>query len=149
MWLILCLALLFTPAHAAAMANPNPADPIDQAERVELFDTDKQQVVQTYPNSTAFQEHAGHILDSVSGRVLELNPALEHAMIVKIPLVPPRRLVHKPSRLDTQIAAMFLVMPKTGSRAPWLILHTKQYETVVVEFSAKVDTLREQLRLPK
>lgn len=147
MWLILSLALLFSPAHAGAMAKP--VELADQSERVELFDTDKQQVVETFPNSSSFQEQAGKILDSVSGRVLELNPALEHAMIVKIPLVPPKRLVHKPSRLDTQIAAMFVVMPKTGRRAPWLILHTKQYETVVVEFSAKIDTLREQLRLPK
>lgn len=140
MWLILCMTLLFSAAQTA------PAD-LSGAAQVELFDTDKQKVVQTFPNSHPFQQQAQRILDSVSGRVLELNPSLDHAMIAKIPLVPPKRLVHKPSRIDTEIAEMFVIMPKQGGRSPWLILKNKQYDTVVVEFTAPVDALRKQLRL--
>jgi hypothetical protein len=147
MWLILCVALLISPVQVDAMARQ--VELADQVEQVELFDTDKQKVVETFPNSSIFQEQAEKILNSVSGRVLELNPSLEQAMIVKIPLAPPKPLVHKPSRLDVQIATMFVVMPKSGKRAPWLILHTKEHETVVVEFAGKIELLREQLRLPK
>jgi len=144
---ILCMVLLLSSVHAETAAAVQPADQSIQAEEVELFDSDKQQVIRTFPNSTSFQQQAQHILDSVSGRVLDLNPSLENAMIVKIPLAPPKRLVHQASNLDTQIAAMFIIMPKSGGRQPWLILHTKQEETVVVEFSAKVDAIREQLQL--
>lgn len=136
MWLILSLALFFSAGHVQA------------AEPVELFDTDKQKVVENFPNTEEFQTEAQRLLNSVSGRVLELTPSLEHAMIVKIPLVPPQPLVHRPSGIDAQIAEMFVVMPKKGGRHPWLILHTKQYETVVVEFSAKVDGLRAKVHLP-
>lgn len=145
---ILCAALLLFPFPAEAAAA-QPTEQSGQAEQVELFDTDKQQVVRTFPNSSAFQQQAQRILDSVSGRVLDLNPSLENAMIVKIPLAPPKRLVHQASNLDTQITNMFVILPKSGGRQPWLILHTKQEETVVVEFSAKVDAIREQLHLPK
>ena len=140
MWMIVCLALLFSGGQAD-LTDLSGAAP------VELFDTDKQKVVQTFANSEQFQEQAQRILDSVSGRVLELNPSLEKAMIAKIPLAPPKKLVHKPSRLDVDIAEMFVVMPKKGRRPPWLILITKQHETVIVEFTHPVDALRRQLGL--
>ena len=136
MWLILCLALFFSGGTAHA------------AEQVELFDSDQQKVVATFANTEVFQTEAQKLLHSVSGRVLELNPSLEHAMIVRIPLAPPQHLTHSSSGIDTDIAEMFVIMPKKGSRPPWMILHTKQYETVVVEFGAKVEQLRKQVQLP-
>lgn len=136
MWLILCLTLFFSAPGSQA------------TEQVELFDTDKQQIVATFPNNEVFQKEAQQFLASVSGRVQEFNPSLDRAMIVKIPLVPPKRLTHRPSKLDADIADMFVIMPKKGGRVPWLILHTKQYETVVVEFAGKVDQLRAQVKLP-
>ena len=136
MWLILCVALLFSGSTANA------------AENIELFDSDKQQVVATFANTESFQTEAKRLLQSVSGRVLELNPSLEHVMIVKIPLAPPQHLKQSSSGIDIQIAEMFVIMPKKGNRPPWLILHTKEYETVVMEFGAKVDQLRAQVKLP-
>jgi hypothetical protein len=136
MWLILCLALFFSTGD------------VNMAEQVELFDTDKQQVVKTFSNTAEFQTEAQKLLDSVQGRVLELNPSLDHALIVKIPLAPPKRLVHRPSSIDTEIVEMFVIMPKKGRRPPWMILHTKGDETVVLEFSGKVETLRRQVQLP-
>jgi hypothetical protein len=126
--------------------------PADQGElvgaaEVELFDTNRQKVVQTFPNTRQFQLQAQRILDSVSGRVLELNPSLENAMIAKIPLVPPKKLVHHSSRVNEEIAEMFVVMPKKGGRSPWLILHTKNDETVVMEFGEQTGTLRKLLGL--
>ncbi|WP_312114440.1 hypothetical protein [Brevibacillus reuszeri] len=135
MWLILCLALFFSGGTANA------------AEQVELFDSDQQKVIATFANTEAFQVEAQKLLHSVSGRVLELNPSLENAMIVKIPLAPVQHLSHASSGIDTDIAEMFVIMPKKGSRRPWLILHTKEYETVVMEFGAKVDQLRKQVQL--
>ncbi|BAH41500.1 hypothetical protein BBR47_05230 [Brevibacillus brevis NBRC 100599] len=140
MWrLIVCLALLFSgsTANAAGLGEP-----------IELFDTDKQRVVASFENTTGFQEEAKQILQSVSGRVLEFNPSLDSAMIVKIPLVPPKPIKLKSANLDAMIAEMFVIMPKKGERRPWLILHTKEYETVVVEFIEKVDDLRKQVKLP-
>ncbi|MBH0330874.1 hypothetical protein ABH14_13860 [Brevibacillus brevis] len=140
MWrLIVCLALLFSGsiANAAGLGEP-----------IELFDTDKQRVVASFENTTGFQEEAKQILQSVSGRVLEFNPSLDSAMIVKIPLVPPKPIKLKSANLDAMIAEMFVIMPKKGERRPWLILHTKEYETVVVEFIEKVDDLRKQVKLP-
>ncbi|NRS51851.1 hypothetical protein [Brevibacillus sp. HB2.2] len=139
MWLIVCLALLFSgsTANAAELGEP-----------IELFDTDKQRVVASFENTTGFQEEAKQILQSVSGRVLEFNPSLDSAMIVKIPLVPPKPIKLKSANLDAMIAEMFVIMPKKGERRPWLILHTKEYETVVVEFIEKVDDLRKQVKLP-
>ncbi|MFD2369638.1 hypothetical protein ACFSO0_06635 [Brevibacillus sp. GCM10020057] len=136
MWLILCVALLFSSPGAAV------------AEKIELFDSDQQKVVATFDNSEALQAEAQHILDSVSGRVLEFSPSLDHVMIVKIPLTPPKRLVLRSAGIDADIAEMFVIMPKRGGRAPWLILHTKEYETVVVEFARGVQKLKEQVRLP-
>lgn len=136
MWLILCVALLFSGSTANA------------AESIELFDSDKQQVVATFANTESFQSEAKRLLQSVTGRVLELNPSLEHVMIVKIPLAPPQHLKHSPSGIDIQVAEMFVIMPKKGTRPPWLILHTKDYETLVMEFGAKVDELRAQVKLP-
>ncbi|WP_400164364.1 hypothetical protein ACAF76_018845 [Brevibacillus sp. TJ4] len=142
MWLIVCLALLFSGAQTVHAETELPG-----AAQVELFDTNKQKVVQTFANSSLFQKQAKEILDSVSGRVQELSPSLENAMIAKIPLAPPQRMVHKGTGLDVEIAEMFVVMPKKGSRPPWLILITKEHETVIMEFSRKVDALRKQLRL--
>ncbi|MGG1662815.1 hypothetical protein [Brevibacillus sp. NRS-1366] len=136
MWLILCFALFFSGSTANA------------AESIELFDSDKQQVVATFANTESFQTEAKRLLQSVSGRVLELNPSLEHAMIIKIPLAPTQRLKHASSGIDTEIAEMFVIMPKKGNRPPWLILHTKEYETIVMEFGAKIDQLRAQVKLP-
>ncbi|WJQ82178.1 hypothetical protein [Brevibacillus brevis] len=139
MWLIVCLALFFSgsTANAAGLGEP-----------IELFDTDKQRVVASFENTSGFQEEAKQILQSVSGRVLEFNPSLDSAMIVKIPLVPPKQIKLKSANLDAMIAEMFVIMPKKGERRPWLILHTKEYETVVVEFIEKVDDLRKQVKLP-
>ncbi|TKI57608.1 hypothetical protein E8L90_20420 [Brevibacillus antibioticus] len=139
MWLIVCLGLLFSGSTANAAG---PGEPI------ELFDTDKQRVVASFENTAGFQEEAQQILQSVSGRVLEFNPSLDSAMIVKIPLVPPKSMKLKSASLDAMIAEMFVIMPKKEGRRPWLILHTKEYETVVVEFTKKVDHLREQVKLP-
>jgi len=134
MWLILCLALLFSTGEPVA------------TEPVELFDTDKERVVQTYANSEEFQNAAKQLLNTVSGRVLELNPSLEHAMIVKIPMTPPQQLVNDPARIDEKIAEMFVVIPKKG-RKPWMILHTQEYQTLVVEFTGEVAALKKLVRL--
>jgi len=134
MWLILCLALLFSTGEPVA------------TEPVELFDTDKERVVQTYANSEEFQNAAKQLLNTVSGRVLELNPSLEHAMIVKIPMTPPQKLVNDPARIDEKIAEMFVVIPKKG-RKPWMILHTQEYQTLVVEFTGEVAALKKLVRL--
>lgn len=136
MWLILSLALFFSPVLATT------------AEQVEIFDSDQQKVVATFDNTEALQAEAQQLLKSVSGRVLELNPSLDHVLIVKIPLTPPKKLVVPSAGIQFDIAEMFVIMPKQGSRPPWLILHTKQYETVVVEFSGSVKKLREQVHLP-
>lgn len=137
MWLILSLALFFSGGGAAVAA-----------EQVELFDSDAQKVVATFQNTEEMQAEAQRLLNSVSGRVLELNPSLDHVMIVKIPLAPPKRLALRSAGIETDIAEMFVVMPKKGKRPPWMILHTKEYETVVVEFSGGVEKLRAKVRLP-
>ncbi|KQL43394.1 hypothetical protein AN963_28450 [Brevibacillus choshinensis] len=139
MWLLLCLALFFSSGETAIATT---------AEQIELFDSDQQKVVATFDNTAALQAEAQHMLDSVSGRVLEFNPSLDHVMIVKIPLIPPKHLALRSAGIDADISEMFVIMPKQGSRPPWLILHTKQYETVVVEFSGSVKKLREQVKLP-
>ncbi|QQE76459.1 hypothetical protein KDJ56_02650 [Brevibacillus composti] len=118
------------------------------AEQVELFDTDKERVVKTYENTTLFQQEAQTLLKTVSGRVLDLQPSLSHALIVKIPLAPPQKLVHRQAQIDTMIASMFVIMPKEGSRRPWMILHTKEEETLLVEFAGDVGQLRKLARLP-
>ncbi|MEJ8548231.1 hypothetical protein [Brevibacillus borstelensis] len=118
------------------------------AEQVELFDTDKERVVKTWENTTEFQAEAQSLLKSVSGRVLDLQPVLSHALIVKIPLAPPQKLTHKQAEIDAMIANMFVVMPKESGRRPWMILHTKEAETLVVEFSGQTGKLRKLLQLP-
>lgn len=139
MWLLVGLMLLFSgsTAHAAGVGEP-----------IELFDTDKQRVVATFENTAGFQDEAQQLLQSVSGRVLELNPSLDSAMIVKVPLVPPKPLKLRSAKIEASIAEMFVIMPKKGERRPWMILHTKEYETIVAEFSGKVDQLRERVKLP-
>jgi hypothetical protein len=135
MWLILCLSLIFTSGNSVG------------AEPVELFDTDEERVVQTFPNSDEFQETAKTLLDSVNGRVAELNPSLEHAMIVKIPLVPPRKLLNRSASIDATVGQMFVVMPKKGERKPWMILLTQNDETLVVEFGGEVVRLKKLVGL--
>lgn len=139
MWLILCLALFFSSGDAAAVAAMG---------QIELFDSDAQKVVAAFDNTAELQAEAQRIMDSVSGRVQEFNPSLDHVTVLKIPLVPPKRLSLRSAGLDVEITDMFVVMPKQGRRQSWLILHTKQYETVVVEFSRDVKKLKELLPLP-
>ena len=140
MWLILCLTLLFS-------AGPPAQEELAGADNVELFDTNLQKVVRTFPNTRQFQQQAQRILDSVSGPVQELNPSLENAMIAKIPLVPPKKLVHRPSRVDEEIVEMFVVMPKKGGRSPWLLMHTREYKTIAMEFAEQTGALRKMLGL--
>jgi hypothetical protein len=135
MWLILCLAMLFSAG------NPVGAEP------VELFDTDKERVVQTFANTEEFQETAKTLLNSVTGRVLELNPSLDHAMIVKIPLAPPQKFLNRPANMEATIVQMFVIMPKVGKRKPWMILHTQNDETLIVEFGGEVAKLKKLVRL--
>jgi hypothetical protein len=102
---------------------------------VELFDTDREQVVKIYANSLSFQQEAKEILHSVSGRVLELSPSLEKALILKIPLSPPQDLTVASAAIDAQIVEMFVVMPKRAARPPWLILHTADGDSLLLEFA--------------
>nr|WP_206529671.1 hypothetical protein [Brevibacillus sp. SYP-B805] len=117
------------------------------AEQVELFDSDVERVIETFANTEEFQKEARVILDSVSGKVTELNPPLTHALIAKIPLAPPQELHVKADRIDEVITQMFVVMPKQGGRRPYLILHTKANDTLVLEFGEKTDRLRRLLHL--
>jgi hypothetical protein len=135
LWLILMFHLLF--------AN---AEPIN-AEQVELFDTDQERVVQTIANTNEFQAEAKSILNSVTGRVLELNPSLEQAMIIKIPLAPPQKLTVPAAGIDETITQLFVIMPKREDRRPWLILHTKENDTLVLEFSGQVKKLKQLVHL--
>lgn len=135
MWLLLLFQLLFSNA-----------EPIN-AEQVELFDTDKERVVQTIANTEVFQTEAKAILASITGRVQELNPSLEHAMIVKIPLAPPQKLANRSANIDEVITQLFVIMPKRDNRRPFLILHTKANETLVVQFSGQVTKLRKLVHL--
>jgi len=130
MWLLLVLGLL--------LAGGQQPDGV----QVELFDTDKERVVRQFANTAPFQQEAKEILDSVSGRVMELNPPLDKALIVKIPLSPVQKLQVPKARLDASIYQMFVVMPKHGQRRPYLILHTEKEETLVVEFARDVEKLR-------
>jgi len=109
-------------------------------EQVELFDTDKEKVVQTVDSTEAIQKEAQAILQSVSGRVMEFSPDLKHALIVKIPLAPPQTLQVKSASIDAVIERLFVVMPKKG-RSPWLILHSKEGDSYVVEFAQKTENL--------
>jgi hypothetical protein len=114
---------------------------------VELFDTDREQVVKTLVNTEEFQAEGKHILASANGRVLDLNPSLEKALIVKIPLAPPQKLTLRSARIEAEVTQLFVVMPKQGKRPPWLILHTKQNESILLEFSAKLKKLQRLLGL--
>ncbi len=135
MWLMLCLALLFSTGEPVA------------SEPVELFDTDKERVIQTFDNSRDFQSEAKELLSTVTSRVQELNPPLAHALIVKIPLVPPQSVANRSAGIDEKISEMFVVMPKKGNRKPYMILHTQKYETLVVEFAGEVAKLKKLVRL--
>jgi len=135
MWAFLAVWLMLFSTQ------PNPLEP------VELFDTDKERVVSTFENSEEYQQVARTLLASVTARVLELNPPLAHAYIVKIPLVPPQRLEVPDAKIKDEIVRMFVVMPKQGQRKPYLILHTKDNVTLVVEFVEPVESLRRMVRL--
>jgi hypothetical protein len=133
MWAMLALCFLLVAGQPVA------------AERVELFDSDAEKVVATFDNTKEFQQEARVILDSVSGIVKELNPTLTHVLIAKIPLAPPQKLTARSIDTDAEIATMFVVMPKREVRQPYLILLTKENETLVVEFGQKTDQLRRLL----
>lgn len=117
------------------------------SEPVELFDTDEERVVSTSANTEEFQREARAILASVTARVLELNPPLAHASIVKIPLAPPQRLEVKGAQIEGEITQMFVVIPKRGQRKPYLILHTKDNVTLVVEFVEPIERLQRMVHL--
>ncbi|WP_019123970.1 hypothetical protein [Brevibacillus massiliensis] len=134
MWKSICLALMLFSAQ-----------PI-QAEDVELYDTDKERVIQTFANSEKFQQEAADILKRVTGRVQELAPSLTKVEILKIPLAPPRELTVQPGNVQAKVVEMFVVMPKQGARAPWLILHTKEHSTILAEFSGSVQSLRDMIK---
>ncbi|MGE5704830.1 MAG: hypothetical protein ACM32O_20060 [Clostridia bacterium] len=127
----LALCLLFSAFAPAA------------ADQVELFDSDREKVVETFENSQAFQESAVHILNSVSGRVMDFAPSLQKVLIVKIPLVPPRALSVPKAGIDDTLTAVFVVIPKQGVRKPWLIAHTKKEETLLMEFTQELSALRQ------
>ncbi len=112
------------------------------SDQVEIFDTDKERVVQTFENTEAFQKTAAAILHTATERVAELSPSLEKAVIVKIPLIPPQQLSRPRLQINAGIREMFVVMPKHGRRKPWLILHTKEEETLVFEFSGSLEELK-------
>ncbi|WP_134685653.1 hypothetical protein [Brevibacillus migulae] len=135
MWAFLAVWLMLFSSQ------PLPLEP------VEVFDTDKERVVSTFENSEKYQQAARMLLASVTARVLELNPPLTHAYIVKIPVVPPQRLEVPDAKIREEIVRMFVVMPKRGERKPYLILHTKDNATLVVEFVEPVESLRKMVRL--
>ncbi|GAA4724734.1 hypothetical protein [Brevibacillus fulvus] len=135
MWLIVCLSLLLNLGQQQGTA----------AEQVELFDTDKERVVQTINNSAAFQQTAQAMLASITGRVMEISPSLAKAMIVKIPLAPPQHMRIPKESVEADITNVFVVMPKQGERKPWLLLHTTENDTILVEFSSSLDKLKKLL----
>lgn len=114
---------------------------------VELYDTDRERVVKTVTNTEEFQRAGRNILASATGRVMELNPALEKAMIVKVPLAPPYHLKLASAHIEADIVEMFVVMPKKGKRPPWLILHTTENNSLLLEFSAELNQLKRLLHM--
>ncbi|UFJ40968.1 hypothetical protein LOK74_23785 [Brevibacillus humidisoli] len=119
--------------------------PIAASGEVELFDTDKEKVVEIYANSDLFQQEAKEMLDSVSGRVQELSPSLERALILRIPLTPPQDLTVESTGIDAQIVEMFVVMPKQGARRPWMIVHTKDGDSLLLEFARGAEKVQRLL----
>lgn len=115
-------------------------------ENVELFDSDQQKVVSHYSNSTRFQKEAQTILHSVSGRVQDISPELEHCYILKIPVDPPIELSVPKEKIKDNISRVFVVMPKNDKRKPWLILHNHREETILAEFTRDVGTIRELIK---
>ncbi|GIO03763.1 hypothetical protein J5TS2_44310 [Brevibacillus halotolerans] len=115
-------------------------------ENVELFDSDQQKVVSHYSNSTLFQQEAQTILHSVSGRVQDISPQLEHCYILKIPVDPPIKVSVPKEKMKDHISRVFVVMPKNGKRKPWLILHNQREETILAEFTRDVSTIRELIK---
>lgn len=135
MWLLMTAWLLFFGGQAT------------DSMQVELFDSDAERVVSTFENSQAFQQQAKVLLASVTGRVQELNPPLEHALIAKIPLLPPQTLDKPKLNMHEEVSQLVVVMPKKGQRSPYLIVQTKGGETLVVEFRADILPLRGLLSL--
>ncbi|RAP23121.1 hypothetical protein C2W64_03120 [Brevibacillus laterosporus] len=115
-------------------------------ESVELFDSDQQKVVSHYQNTTQFQKEAQTILQSVSGRVQDISPQLEHCYILKIPVAPPMKLSVPRAKLEDTILRVFVVMPKNGERKPWLILLNQREETLLVEFTKDVGAIHELIK---
>lgn len=131
MWQILLLSLVLFNA------NPTVADSI------EIFDTDKERIVSTIDNSEAFQRMAGAMMESVTGSVADLSPPLEKSLIVKIPLHPEQSFKKQKLQIDSTIRELFVVMPKQNKRKPWLILHTKEDDTLLLEFTMDTAPLKE------
>lgn len=131
MWQKLLLSFL--------LFNTNPV----ATDSVEIFDTDKERIVSTIDNSEAFQKIAGALMESVSDRVADLSPPLEKSLIVKIPLAPLQNLKKPSLKIDATITDLFVVMPKQSNRKPWLILHTKEGDTLLLEFGMDLTHLKE------
>ncbi|WP_139491901.1 hypothetical protein [Brevibacillus dissolubilis] len=139
MWmsLFVSLMLVFT-SPITDQPNQRPGAP----EQIELFDTDQERIVQRLESTPQYQQEVRKILDSVTGRVQELNPSLRKAMILKIPVKPPQRLRFAQANLDTEIIRMFIVMPKPGNpRKPYLLLHNRNNETILMEFNRPLTSL--------
>jgi hypothetical protein len=134
MWKGVLLALLL------AITQP------DLPGEVEVFDSDQEKVVETYRNSQAFQEEAHRILDSATGPVQELSPSLEKVRIVKIPLTPPYRIPKAAWHNETTVNELFVVIPKAGGRKPWLIVHTRQNDSLFLEMKRGADPLQNLLK---
>lgn len=115
------------------------------SEKVELFDTDKEKVVHTYENLQEFQKEGRTILQSANRRVVDAKPSLKQALIVKIPLQPPQKVIVKDTDLKADIIRMFVIIPKNTARDPWLILHTQEGETLVLDFTEKIDRLMKMI----
>ncbi|UNK18822.1 hypothetical protein MNQ98_01875 [Paenibacillus sp. N3/727] len=144
MWLLLCMTLLFSPNQAIPQLTVT--QPIAGAAQVELFDTDKERVVERFDNSASFQAVAQSLLNSVNGRVMEINPSLSRAMIVKIPLAPPKKLIHKPSGINTTISDVYVIMSRERPR-PYMILRTTENEILLVEFAEETAELKKLVHL--
>ncbi|MHC0037007.1 hypothetical protein [Pseudoneobacillus sp. C159] len=122
--------------------NPSISDG-DSVKFVELFDVQKDAVIQTVPHSPTFQKAANDYLNGINRIFVKINPIPTSGYMVRIPLEPAIRV--KNEWINELVDEVVIVLPKNDQA--YLMIFDDENTPHFFYFKGNTNTLTKTLTL--
>lgn len=136
------LACFIISLAAVGLPNPSLIHAGEPQPPVQVFHVQKEQVVATLPNSSAFREQAAAWLQAVKSLSARHNIEAESGIVVHIPLTPPLPVQH--SWLTIQATDLYLFIDPAEKENPHLLVFSSEGKPYVFDCPSDPESFLKQ-----